>query len=220
MCTAGTCGLAMWATRLIPVAKKLGSSSAPGMLPGEFRAELAAYGRDVDPDLLEHLAGDLPANAAAAGFAARVGPVPRRVGECGVRPRFALDRFERCANAVAQRLRTSRARPVADRRAEASPGLFAVAAGDASRAHFTIVIRDKSAVQRASRASWQLLQRGVRLERGKAKDFRTMKKHFRSGRARRGGNSMPAIAQDARRQQRRVRSSATRPAPRRSSAPT
>ncbi len=32
MWTAGTCGLAMWATRLMPVAKKLGSSSAPGML--------------------------------------------------------------------------------------------------------------------------------------------------------------------------------------------
>ena len=30
--TAGTCGLAMCATRLIPVAKKLGSSAAPGML--------------------------------------------------------------------------------------------------------------------------------------------------------------------------------------------
>jgi coproporphyrinogen III oxidase len=32
MCTAGTCGLAMCATRLMPVAKKLGSSAAPGML--------------------------------------------------------------------------------------------------------------------------------------------------------------------------------------------
>ena len=31
MCTAGTCGLAMCATRLIPVAKKRGSSSAPGI---------------------------------------------------------------------------------------------------------------------------------------------------------------------------------------------
>src|SRR5438309_418156 len=31
MCTAGTCGFAMWATRLMPVAKKRGSSSAPGM---------------------------------------------------------------------------------------------------------------------------------------------------------------------------------------------
>ena len=32
MWTAGTCGFAMCATRLIPVAKKLGSSSAPWML--------------------------------------------------------------------------------------------------------------------------------------------------------------------------------------------
>ena len=32
MWTAGTCGFAMWATRLIPVAKKFGSFSAPGML--------------------------------------------------------------------------------------------------------------------------------------------------------------------------------------------
>ncbi len=31
MCTAGTCGLAMCATRLMPVAKKSGSSSAPGI---------------------------------------------------------------------------------------------------------------------------------------------------------------------------------------------
>src|SRR6185503_10141393 len=30
--TAGTCGLAMWATRLMPVAKKLGSCSAPWMV--------------------------------------------------------------------------------------------------------------------------------------------------------------------------------------------
>ena len=29
MCTAGTCGLAMCATRLMPVAKKRGSSAAP-----------------------------------------------------------------------------------------------------------------------------------------------------------------------------------------------
>ncbi len=32
MCTAGTCGFAIWATRLIPVAKKLGSSAAPWMV--------------------------------------------------------------------------------------------------------------------------------------------------------------------------------------------
>ena len=85
------------------MAKKLGSSSAPGNALGEFGAELAADGRDVDPDLLEHLAGHLAADAAAAGFAAGVGAVPRRVGECGVRAGFALDRLERGADAVAQR---------------------------------------------------------------------------------------------------------------------
>ena len=70
---------------------------------GEFGTERAADGRDVDPDLLEHLAGHLPAHAAAAGFAARVGAVPRRVGEGGVGAGLALDRLERRADPVAQR---------------------------------------------------------------------------------------------------------------------
>ena len=38
---------------------------------GELGRERAADGRDVDPDFLEHLAGHLAANAAAAGLADR-----------------------------------------------------------------------------------------------------------------------------------------------------
>ena len=103
MCTAGTCGLAMCATRLMPVAKKLGSSSAPGIERGELLAEAAADGRDVDPDLFEHLAVHLPANAAAAGRAVVVGAVPRGEVERGVAAGFALDRLELGADAVAER---------------------------------------------------------------------------------------------------------------------
>ena len=41
----------------MPVAKKRGSSSAPGMDLANSGAKRAADGRDVDPDFLEHLAG-------------------------------------------------------------------------------------------------------------------------------------------------------------------
>ena len=103
MCTAGTCGLAMCATRLMPVAKKLGSSSAPGIDAANSAREAAADGRDVDPDLLEHLAVHLAADAAAAGRAVLVGAVPRDVVEGGVAARLALDRLERGADPVAER---------------------------------------------------------------------------------------------------------------------
>ena len=93
----------MCATRLMPVAKKLGSSSAPGMLLANSGLNVAADGRDVDSDLLEHLAGHLAADAAAAGLAGCVGAIPRRVGEGRLRAGLALDLLERGANAVAQR---------------------------------------------------------------------------------------------------------------------
>ena len=69
---------------------------------GEFGAELAADGRDVDPDLLEHRADHLPAHPAAARLAARVGAVPRCEAEARVRSRLPLDRLEGGADAVAQ----------------------------------------------------------------------------------------------------------------------
>ena len=71
----------MWATRLMPVAKKCGSSSAPWMVAANSSAEAPADGRDVDPDLLEHLALHQPAHAAAAGRAVGVLAVPGRVVE-------------------------------------------------------------------------------------------------------------------------------------------
>src|SRR6185369_17819160 len=69
---------------------------------GEFRAELAADGRDVDPDLLEHPTGHLPAHAAASGLTGRVGTVPRRVDEGGLGAGLPLDLLEHGADAVAQ----------------------------------------------------------------------------------------------------------------------
>ena len=102
MCTAGTCGLAMWATRLMPVAKKRGSSSAPGMVLANSGEKRAADARDVDPDLLEHRAGHVAANPAATRFARGVGAVPRREGEGGIGPGLALDVLERGADAVAK----------------------------------------------------------------------------------------------------------------------
>ena len=45
MWTAGTSGLCMCATRLIPLAKKRGSSAAPGIWRAELRGEFAHDGR-------------------------------------------------------------------------------------------------------------------------------------------------------------------------------
>ena len=69
---------------------------------GEFGVELAADGRNVNANLLEHFAGHLATHAATARFSARVGAVPRGVGECGIRSGLALDRLEGNANAVTQ----------------------------------------------------------------------------------------------------------------------
>ena len=103
MWTAGTCGFAMWATRLIPVAKKLGSSSCAVDARGEFGREAPADGRDVHSDLLEDLAVHLAADAAASGLAVRIGAVPWRERESRVASRLTLDRLEFPADAVAQR---------------------------------------------------------------------------------------------------------------------
>ena len=61
-------------------------------------------GRDVDPDLLEDLAGHLAADPAAAGLARHIGAFPRRVDERSVAPRLALDLLESGTDAVAERL--------------------------------------------------------------------------------------------------------------------
>src|SRR3712207_5172238 len=73
MWTAGTCGFAMCATRLMPVAKKLGSSSAPGMLfanSGEKRpatVEGEREGRHRERSQAIHLASSGIARRYAAG---------------------------------------------------------------------------------------------------------------------------------------------------------
>ena len=68
----------------------------------EIALERAADGRDVDPDLLEHLALHHAAHAAAAGRAVILGAVPGDVVEARVRASLALDRLELGADAVAQ----------------------------------------------------------------------------------------------------------------------
>ncbi len=69
---------------------------------GELGREAAADRRDVDSDLLEHLAVHLPANAPAAGSSLGVGPFPGRIGEARVAARFALNRFEFRTDAVSK----------------------------------------------------------------------------------------------------------------------
>jgi len=70
---------------------------------GELGAELATDGRDIDSDFLEYLARQLAAHSAATRLAARVGAVPRRVGEGGIRAGVALDLFKCRADAASQR---------------------------------------------------------------------------------------------------------------------
>ena len=77
MCTAGTCGLAMCATRLMPVAVKPGLSSAPCIVAANSGEKLAGDGRDVDADFLEHLALHHPAHAAAGRGVAFFLALPR-----------------------------------------------------------------------------------------------------------------------------------------------
>ncbi len=69
---------------------------------GELGAERAAHRRDIDPDLLEHLAGHVAADSAATGLARCISPVPWGEREDRVGPRFALDRLEGCADTIAQ----------------------------------------------------------------------------------------------------------------------
>ena len=117
MCTAGTCGLAMCATRLMPVAKKLRILARAVDRLGEIALEGAADGRDVDADLLEHLALHHAAHAAAAGLARRIGAVPRRYSRSARRdpPRARSPRTRRRSGRAALRTRRAR-RPVAGRR--------------------------------------------------------------------------------------------------------
>jgi hypothetical protein len=90
MCTAGTCGFCICATRLMPEAQKRGSSSMPGdALARGHRllrpfAQRAVDGRDVDADLLEHAAAAHHAHQPAAGIRAVLGL--RRVSVTSNRP--------------------------------------------------------------------------------------------------------------------------------------
>ena len=88
-------------TRFLTTTKRWFGGGAGDALR-EFGAELAADGRDIDPDLLEHLAGHLPAYAAAAEVAAVISPLPRDVCKSGVGTGLALDRLELGADAIAQ----------------------------------------------------------------------------------------------------------------------
>ena len=69
---------------------------------GEFLGEAAAHGRDVDPDLLEHLALHQALRAAPGIGIALLLAVPRGVLKRRVGPRLALDRLEFGADLVAQ----------------------------------------------------------------------------------------------------------------------
>ena len=119
MCTAGTCGLAMWATRLMPVAKKLGSSSAPGMERANSSLKRPPTVETLTPTFSNTLPPIWPRTPASAGRAVVVGAVPGGESESGVAAGLALDRLERRADAVAEAIRTSRGRPVAGRRGQA-----------------------------------------------------------------------------------------------------
>ena len=70
----------------------------------KFLGEATANGRDIDPDLLEHLALHQALHPAAGIGIALLLAVPRGQLECGVRPRLALNAFEFSANLVAQKL--------------------------------------------------------------------------------------------------------------------
>ena len=70
---------------------------------GEFWAEFAVDGRDVDPDLVEDLAIHLAAHPAAAMRSVSFGAVPRDVLKRRLAPGLAFDRLERGANPGAQR---------------------------------------------------------------------------------------------------------------------
>jgi hypothetical protein len=74
----------MWATRLIPVAKKRGSESAPWMVAAKSSLKRPPTVETLTPDLLEHLALHQPAHSAARRRAVGVGALPGRVVEGGL----------------------------------------------------------------------------------------------------------------------------------------
>src|SRR5258707_80761 len=78
-----------------PDGEEAGVVFGAGNALGELGLKLPADSRDVDPDLLEHLAGHLAANPApttfGAGLSRRIGPVPRREGESGIGTGLAFD---------------------------------------------------------------------------------------------------------------------------------
>ena len=86
MCTAGTRGLRMWAISEMPVAKKRGSSSAPGMFLRHLRREGPEHGGGVHADLLEEAAVHQAHHAAAAARA-----LPRLAARTG-RARPSIER--------------------------------------------------------------------------------------------------------------------------------
>ena len=68
----------------------------------KLRCEIAAYGRDIHADLLEHLALHQPARTATGIGITLLLALPAVVLESGIAARLTLDTFELGANAVAQ----------------------------------------------------------------------------------------------------------------------
>ena len=103
MWTAGTCGLAMWATRLMPVAKKLGSSSAPGMVAANSGEKRPPTVETLTPTFSNTAPFICPRTPPPPGAPRPRCRGPRRESEGGVAAGLALDRLERGADAVAER---------------------------------------------------------------------------------------------------------------------
>src|SRR5690606_3866665 len=66
--------------------------------------EVAGHRRDVDADFLEHFALHQPAHTATGVGVTFLLALPGQIVEAGVGSRLSLNRFELCADAVAQAL--------------------------------------------------------------------------------------------------------------------
>ena len=97
-CAAGTRGLRICATRLMPLAQNRGSVCGAGDLGAELRAELAPHGGDVHAHLLEHPPAHHAHHAAAAARPRPGGPLEAAGGAVAGGQRV-LDRLERGADA-------------------------------------------------------------------------------------------------------------------------
>ena len=81
ICAVGACGFHGWAINEMPVARKCGSASAPGICLANSGEKRAVHGRYMHADLLEDPALEQRHDAAAAGRAVMVGALPRLAAE-------------------------------------------------------------------------------------------------------------------------------------------